>query len=99
MDKGTFGNYRASEDLAKILTELNNKKFTKIATRCLHYYFISVIELKKTDRITERFLTALKHERIDYINTREDLPIGVRTRVCNIICARYKETIKEIKNG
>jgi hypothetical protein len=97
MNKGAFGGYKASNDLVSILNELDNKKFSHIVSRCLHEYFIGVIELKKTERGTEGFLRHLKHRKINYINNREDLPIGVRTRVCNIICAKHRETSKEIK--
>lgn len=97
IDKNTYGSSKVSEDLANILFQYNNSKYIEIVGKCLQSFFIGIKELMKTDKMTEYFLRQWKQSRVDYINNREDIPLDIRTRACNIICTRYKIAVKEVK--
>jgi hypothetical protein len=96
LDNGTYGNSKCAYDLVTILNDYNDQKFIRKTGSILHDYFIGVNDIVKTTQITETLLKYWKHEFVSRANNSK-LPTDIKTRLCNLISAKYKELHKLYK--
>lgn len=97
LDKGTYGNSQCAHDLVDILNKSGNTKSLRTVARIMQDYFTGVRDILKTEHFTETLLKMWVKKHTERTNNAS-LDIDVKTRVNNIIVAKYREELKKLKS-
>ncbi len=95
IDKITYGNSACAIDLVDIL---NSKypEYNRMVSRILNDYFSGVLDILKTESVTETLLR-LWLEKYRARTRNSNLPEVLKTRVENLIVARYRIELEKIR--
>lgn len=72
------------------------KEVIRLVARIMQYYFTGVKDILKTEHFTETLLKMWVKKHTDRTND-SSLDIDVKTRVNNIIVAKYRVELKKLK--
>ncbi len=97
LEVGTYGKSRCAHDLVDILNNGTGTKNNRLVARILNDYFSGVIDIMKTEQITETVLKMWLQRYKDRTNDSA-LPTDIKTRVNNLIVARYRTSLNKVKS-
>jgi len=97
VDKGTYGNSKCAIDLAKILTDINNKGITGKVGKILHNFNCGMDDLSNTKKMTESFYK-IWYIRYKTAILNKRFPKDVETRVLNLITGKYRNELNKLKD-
>lgn len=96
LDMGTYGNTKCAHDLVDILNNLQENKSNRLVGRIMNDYFSGVVDIMKTENYTETLLK-MWVEKYRKRTNESNLDIGIKTRINNLIVARYRSEMKKVK--
>jgi uncharacterized protein YfcZ (UPF0381/DUF406 family) len=92
-----YGTSQCAIDLATILRDNNNSKHIRKVGRTLAYFNAGMIELSKTNKMTENFYKVY----LKYTNEKVEgleLPSNIKTRVLNLIKSEYRKHLNQLES-
>lgn len=98
MNGYTLGSERASTILATILDEGNNKLYKRKVCSYIAKFSTLVKDINEIDRVNtkQHLLTMTRQEYVSQVD-KKSWPENIKTHVKNIIVAKYRKAMLEVK--